>query len=59
LLAREIHLVGKANEPFEPDRRQMLLRSHRAHDGGEAVEVVSLDDQSVELEERKDLTVSC
>src|SRR5262249_60512409 len=57
LPAGEVHLVGHTQEPFEPPLRQVLLLSHPPHDGGEAFEVVSLDDEGMALEERNDVTL--
>jgi hypothetical protein len=55
LLAVEIHLVGQPNESFESVRLQVLSPSHRPHYCGEAMEVVSLDDEWIALEERNDI----
>src|SRR6185437_8039681 len=55
LLACEVHLVSQPDESFESVRLQVFSPSHRPHDCGEATEVVSLDDERIELEERNDV----
>jgi hypothetical protein len=52
LLAIGIHAIRKSDQTLEPRPGQMLLPSHRPHNGGKRGEVVALDDERMALEQR-------